>query len=167
MNEIKILAAEDAENYRTLRLEALKNNPEAFSSSYEEESVLPISAFEKRLHSSDSYIFGAFSDTRLVGTVTLVIESKRKLQHCGTIYAMYVSVESRQNGIGKTLMVNALEKARQLKTIEQVYLTVVTENYKAKRLYKALGFQVYALERKALKIAHTYYDEEHMVCFFT
>lgn len=167
MSEIKILTIEHADIYRSLRLKALKNNPEAFSSSYEEEVVLPLSVFEKRLQSTETFIFGAFSDNRLVGTVTLVKESKRKLQHRATIYAMYVSEESRQKGIGKALMVNALEKARNLKTIEQIYLTVVKENKTAKSLYKLSGFQVYALERKALIIDDNYYDEEHMVCFIT
>ncbi|GKU81501.1 hypothetical protein NCCP28_08970 [Niallia sp. NCCP-28] len=35
--EIRILHTEDASVYQDIRLEALKNHPEAFGSSYEEE----------------------------------------------------------------------------------------------------------------------------------
>ncbi|WP_226666919.1 GNAT family N-acetyltransferase [Metabacillus litoralis] len=165
MKEIILLSAEHAELYRTIRLEALKNNPEAFASSYEEEVELDMINFKNRLHSSHSYTFGACSEKQLVGTVTLVHESKSKLQHRATIYAMYVSLEYRGIGFARALMQRAITHAKNLSIIEQIYLTVVTENQPAKNLYQSLGFQVYAEERNALKIQDTYYDEQHMVCY--
>ena len=41
---------------------------------------------------------------------------------------MYVSPEKRGSGIGKALVVEAINKANDLQGVEQVYLTVVTTN---------------------------------------
>ena len=70
--EIRILKKEDAPLYWELRLEALKGNPEAFASSYEEalEKKKPIGEYEESLESKGAYTFGAFINGRLVGVVT-------------------------------------------------------------------------------------------------
>ena len=47
--KIRPLLNEDVNQFRKLRLEALQNSPESFSSSYEEESSYPLQQFETRL----------------------------------------------------------------------------------------------------------------------
>ena len=78
---------------------------------------------------------------------------------------MYVSPDQRGLGIGKSLMVEAIQVANDWTGVEQVYLTVVTTNEPAKKLYASLGFEVFGTEKKALKVSDTYFDEEHMVLF--
>jgi ribosomal protein S18 acetylase RimI-like enzyme len=95
----------------------------------------------------------------------LVKESKLKLKHKANIFAVYVSPEKRGIGLGKCLMVEAIKKAKDLEGIEQIYLTVVTTNESAKKLYSFWGFEVFGREKRALKLDNTYFDEEHMVFF--
>ena len=78
---------------------------------------------------------------------------------------MYVSPEKRGSGIGKALVVEAINKANDLEGVEQVYLTVVTTNQPAKKLYSSMGFKVFGTEKRALKLDDTYFDEDHMVLF--
>ena len=111
----RLLIAADAEAYRNLRLEALQNNPEAFGSSFEEEKDNPIELFAGRFESQGSYTIGVFDQEQLVGVATLVQESKHKLKHKASIFAVYVSSKKRGLGIGKRLMVEAINKARELK----------------------------------------------------
>ncbi|MGN4125083.1 GNAT family N-acetyltransferase [Lysinibacillus sphaericus] len=47
--------------------------------------------------------------------------------------------------------------------MEQINLTVVSENSSAKKLYKSLGFKVYGVERNALKFNGQYFNENLMV----
>ncbi|MNC69114.1 hypothetical protein D3C87_2208900 [compost metagenome] len=47
--------------------------------------------------------------------------------------------------------------------MERLNLTVVSDNEPARRLYTSVGFQVYGVERKALKTGGIYYDEDLMV----
>ncbi len=164
--KIRQLTPTDAENYRNIRLEALKNKPEAFSSSYEEEVEYSVEKYRSRFNNDHTYTFGAFEGENLVGTVTLICETKKKIRHRATIVAMYVKPDQRKLGVGKTLMTMAINKAKELEKIEQIYLAVTVGNEPAKRLYTSLGFVTYGVDRKGLKIDGTYFDEELMVLMF-
>lgn len=93
--KIRLLTATDAESYWELRLEALKQNPEAFATSYEEaiKREDPIEQAATNLNSEGSYTFGAFENDVLIGMVTLMKEKHQKLQHRANIVAMYVTPE--------------------------------------------------------------------------
>ncbi|WP_312095885.1 GNAT family N-acetyltransferase [Niallia sp.] len=163
--EIRQLHRHDAEAYFALRLEALKTNPEAFGSSYEEEKNYPISRTQNRLEDLSAYVFGAFAENNLIGVLTLMSDTKQKMSHRSHLYAAYVTPLYRGKGIGKQLVQTAIEKARDLQEIEQLYLEVVTDNISAKKLYQSFGFETYGIDRKALKITGKYYDEELMVLY--
>ncbi|MCY8235503.1 GNAT family N-acetyltransferase [Priestia endophytica] len=164
--EIRNLNTLDAREYRKVRLESLKKHPESFGSSYEEEKDLSIKYFKDKLSSPESFTFGAFDKhNELIGIVTLKKEYLIKLRHRANITAMYVSPLSRKTGIGRKLIATCIEKAKTLKEIEQIYLTVVTTNIAAKNLYSTLGFKSFSIEKRALKLNNTYIDEEHMVLY--
>lgn len=163
MMEIKILEPKDAVIYREIRLAALKSNPEAFSSSYAEEIDYPLETFENRLTIGHFFTFGAFVDDKLSGVVTLIIETKVKTKHRANIVAMYVRPEMRKSGIGRRLMTEAINKAKEIEEIKQIYLTVTSSNERAKNLYKSLGFRTYGIDKNGLKVDDTYYDDELMV----
>ena len=163
--DIRKLGPQDAETYFNIRLEALFNNPEAFGSSYEEEKKQSADKYKERFQDTASYTFGAFGDSKLVGVITLMTETRMKLRHRTTIFAMYVTPEMRGKGVAKSLMNEAINKAMTLEGIEQIYLTVVSSNVAAKKLYTSLGFEVYGTEKRALKIDQTYLDEDLMVLF--
>ncbi|SES30460.1 GNAT family N-acetyltransferase [Psychrobacillus sp. OK032] len=162
--EIKLLTPNYASAYWELRLEALQQSPEAFGTSYEEaiQRTNPIERVENNLRTEGNYTFGAFQQDKLVGMVTLSQESYLKMKHRANIFAMYVSPEARGLGAGKALLMEAINKARTIEEIEKVNLSVVSTNEKAKNLYTQLGFEVFGVEEKALKVADTYYDEDHM-----
>ena len=163
--DIRKLGPQDAETYFNIRLEALFNNPEAFGSSYEEEKKQTAAKYKERFQDSSSFTFGAFDDSKLIGVITLLKETRMKLRHRTTIVAMYVTPEMRGKGVAKSLMNEAIHKAMNLEGIEQIYLTVVSSNVAAKKLYTSLGFEVYGTEKRALKFNQTYLDEDLMVLF--
>ncbi|MBM6617417.1 GNAT family N-acetyltransferase [Bacillus suaedaesalsae] len=161
---IRLLTREDAKLYWQLRLEALQQNPEAFSSSYEEaiKREFPIEQVAKNFEAPGNFTFGAFEEKALVGVVTLIQEQNLKLRHIANIFAMYVTPGHQGKGIGKLLVTEAINKAKTIKEIEKIKLSVVSSNEKAKRLYNSVGFQAYGFEEKALKVNAKYYDEYHM-----
>ncbi|GAM14142.1 GNAT family N-acetyltransferase [Mesobacillus selenatarsenatis] len=163
--EIRRLNGGDAEGYRVLRHEALLKNPEAFSSSYEDEMYYEASDYGQRLDSKFTYTFGAFNEGQLVGVVTLVPEGKVKIRHRANIFAMYVTPSQRGHGTGRLLMKMAIQQASELTSIEQIYLTVNASNEPAKKLYSSLGFETYGVDKKAMVIDGTYHDEDLMVLF--
>ncbi|WP_248278573.1 GNAT family N-acetyltransferase [Bacillus sp. DNRA2] len=100
----------------------------------------------------------------LIGVGTLQVETFLKIKHKANILAMYVSPKHRGLRIGKSIMLNLIEKAKSL-GIEQLQLTVVSNNQTAKNMNSSLGFSRYGLEEKALKFNEQYWDEEHMVLY--
>ncbi|TDL31397.1 GNAT family N-acetyltransferase [Jeotgalibacillus sp. S-D1] len=160
--QVKQLKSIHAEKYRTLRFEALQQNPEAFASSYEEERERPISNFQERLETAASFTFGAFNEGELIGVVTLVPQTLIKMRHKGSIFAMYVTPDSRGSGAGRKLMEAAIEKAKEIDGLSHLLLTVVQSNQQAKKLYSSLGFVSFGIEKKALKLNGEYIDEEYM-----
>ena len=167
--EIRILSSwEDAEKYRSIRLESLKNSPESFASSYEEERDFSIEEFMKQIQSNDSFTYGAFEKNELVGIITLYKDELYKLSHRAHIGAMYVSPAKRSLGIGKVLMEEAIKKAKEIEGVEQVYLAVVSTNEPAKKLYSSLGFEVFGSEKKGLKLDNNlYFDVDFMILYLS
>ncbi|SFJ69515.1 GNAT family N-acetyltransferase [Thermoflavimicrobium dichotomicum] len=165
--KIRILSLEDAEKYWQLRLRALKDHPDAFSASFEDSVKMPLEEVKKRLVKTENrFILGAFDDSeRLIGMLGFFRETSIKLKHKGKVWGMYVIPEERGKGIGKALLNDIIHKARLIKDLEQIQLSVNTANVAARKLYISFGFQPFGLERKSLKINNQYFDEEHMAFF--
>lgn len=159
--QIRRLERADAALYREIRLEALQNDPAAFGSTFERESVQPLSWFEAAIGRAD--IFGVFLDGTLAGIAGFSAREGSKQAHKGVLWAMYVRSAARGLGLGKQLVAAVLDHAR--RRVEMVQLTVVSENIAAYRLYGAMGFVEYGYEKRALKQDGRYYDEFLMVNF--
>ena len=102
----------------------------------------------------------------LVGIVGFMRETSLKTIHKGNVFGMYGVPEERGKGLGKSLMSVLIREAKTFDGLEQINLAVVSENRSAKNLYKSLGFEVYGVERNALKFNGQYFDEDLMVLKF-
>ncbi|MCG6137175.1 MAG: GNAT family N-acetyltransferase [Nostoc sp. LLA-1] len=164
--EIRFLNSQDVVVYRELRLQALRESPTAFGSSYEQESCFSLTDFAARLrphNDSTNGIFGAFDDrNKLIGMLGFSRESRLKRVHIGSLWSMYVLPEFRRRGVGTALLDKALSHAKHLDGLRQILITVTTNNLAACSLYKSRGFERFGLERDALFIDGTYFDEEHL-----
>ena len=100
--EIRILSKSDAQVYQEVRLSALKNNPEAFGSTYEREVNVSLQTVAERIEATtDKFVLGAFHNNgSLVGIVTFVREDSPKTSHKGNVFGMYVAPEGRGRGGG-------------------------------------------------------------------
>jgi ribosomal protein S18 acetylase RimI-like enzyme len=164
---IRQLTDADAEIFRVFRLHSLRESPRAFTNSYEEYSQQTVDStaqrFRDQVASGINFTIGAFEDGQLVGTVGFYRETALKLRHKGYIVSMYVLPEYRSRGIARTLLVEAITRARRLPDLKQVLLGVVVTQTTAKRLYESLGFVAYGREPHAVKIGDEYFDEEFML----
>jgi ribosomal protein S18 acetylase RimI-like enzyme len=162
---VRKLTEDDLDALWALRLRALKDNPEAFGSTYEETLARGKTSMLQRLRAAESETFylGAFEEGRLVGMVAYYHEEGIKVRHKSYVISMYVASESRGLGAGNALMQTLISHARQIEGIEQLLLAVVTTNQAAYQLYRSLGFEVYGTEPRALKAGEQYWDEYLMV----
>jgi RimJ/RimL family protein N-acetyltransferase len=162
---VRLLNSADAAAFRALRLRALKEHADAFTSSYEEEVRKPLAATEERLGAGDNTFWGAFVNGQLQGMVGLSREPRAKNRHKGDVVAMYVAPESRRRGLAKALLQAVIDHARNVIGLEQLVLSVTRSNEAARQLYRAAGFTTFGVEPRAIKVAGAYFDKERMILF--
>lgn len=157
---LRRLSPADAAIYRRVRLRALRLEPAAFCSAYQEEVQRPRDDFAARLAPSpDRWTWGAFIDDRLVGIITLFREPRRKERHKASIVALYVERPWRGRGIGAALLSLAEGTAARMHGVRQVRLAVTAANRRALDLYLKNGFAVYGREERALRVGARFYAE--------
>ena len=159
---IRPLTKADAAALRALRLEGVREAPEAISAAYEDEVQRSDEDFAARIPDvPPSAIFGAFQDEILVAMTGLLVHAGRKERHKGMVWGVYVSTACRGQGLAKRLMQAVIEHARTVDGLEILQLGVGVYNEPARALYGAMGFEVYGVERHALRLGpEEYIDEE-------
>jgi RimJ/RimL family protein N-acetyltransferase len=157
---IRQLTRDDAAAYHAIRLEYLTLHPEAFGSSASEQAALHVNVSVERLITNPTV--GGFVNGDLAGVATLIPQPRLKERHKGTLAGMYIRASARGTGLADAVVPWILDEARAL-SLEQVTLTVVASNERARRLYERWGFIVYGIEPRAFKIGEIYYDQALMV----
>jgi RimJ/RimL family protein N-acetyltransferase len=160
---VALLTPSDVDEYRRVRLCALAGHPEAFRSDAEEEAAKPMQWWQERLApraESQTAFVGAWTATRrLVGTAGLLFETRRKVCHTATIVGMYVMPEHAGRGIGAQLLGACVDVARADPALEMLYLTVMSTNSGAIRLYERAGFSAYGLEPRSMRLGDRTFDK--------
>jgi ribosomal protein S18 acetylase RimI-like enzyme len=147
---IRQLTADDAAMFYPFRLLSLRESPHAFLRSYEEYSRETLDnvaqRFRQQAVANIDFTLGAFEDDQLVGIVGFYRENALKVRHKGYLVSMYVRPEDRRRGVGRALLLAALERIRRLPDLDHVLLGVMETQTAAKCLYESLGFTVYGRE---------------------
>jgi RimJ/RimL family protein N-acetyltransferase len=159
--DIRRLTPADAREYRALRIRALWEFPEAFTSSYEEDEKKPDEVWEVRLAGEHTMFWGAYEAGTLCGMVGLERERRAKNRHKGTVVGMYVSQEYFGTGMGRALIDALLAEARRA-GLELLVLTVTEGNAVATKFYEAAGFRSFGIEPHAIKVDGRYFGKNHM-----
>lgn len=162
----RILTPADAEAYRSVRLQALHEQPPAFGSLPEDEPNLSETAARLQ-ESEDRCFFGAFQNEQLIGIVRISRYSALNEKHRAYLGGLYVLPSFRCYGCGRALVREALGWAAIAPGItpgitpgiRRVNLTVVTQQEAAIRLYQSLGFHIYGTEQETFSRDGQFYDE--------
>jgi ribosomal protein S18 acetylase RimI-like enzyme len=135
MIEVRRVRADEWQELRALRLEALENAPDAFWTRYEEAVERPEEAW-REWTAMPCHV--AVESGRLVGMVAGASDSDDP--SAAHLIAMYVTPAARSRGVGDALVEAQLAWAR-AEGFERVNLMVNVANGGAIRLYERLGFR--------------------------
>ena len=158
---IKKLQKSDATQFHAFRLSGLKETPENFGSSYDEEKEYTLERIES--HFENGAIFGCFEGDDLIGVTGYYAIARKHMAHVARIWGVYVHPDMRRQGVSKMIFEAILDDIPD--GIEQIRLGVSAQNTAAKSLYESVGFKECGREDKLIKIGDQYYDEILMVKF--
>jgi RimJ/RimL family protein N-acetyltransferase len=159
---IEKLNEERWQEYRDLRLEALKNEPIAFSSSPEDEKQNPEKVWRERIK---NHLF-VMVDNRPVGLAGFFRNTHKKTSHVCEMFGVYLRKEYRGQRTGKRLIEAVLAEIQSLEGVKIIEVGVNPTQKIAKKLYQNHGFKTVAHFRKWMLINGKYYDalimEKHL-----
>ena len=153
----RVLTTNDVEDYKSIRLELLEENPTSFGSDHLEESQFDQERWIARLNNPNATTIGAYINNEIVGICVLVGNPRRKMKHKSTLNSMYVKASFRKQGIAKGIFNKAYEILKE-KNVEYMNLSVMSDNLPAIVAYLKEGFVEEGRESKAIKDNDTYYD---------
>jgi ribosomal protein S18 acetylase RimI-like enzyme len=159
--EIRQLTLDDVEAYRDIRLEMLRDNPENFGESYEDNLEYELDFFENRI--ANSPIYGGFQNGILLATAGYFIQRGAKVCHKAMVWGVYVKPESRGYRLSQKLIEKNIKDCSQY--VEQVLIHISAKNISALKVYQDIGFKEFGCEPNARKIGGKYFDEISMVKF--
>jgi ribosomal protein S18 acetylase RimI-like enzyme len=140
-NHPPILPSE-AQLYRTLRLQALLDSPDAYASTHAAEAAREEGSWGARLaaaaSSNNDRAWFAFSGAEPCGLLWCKLSAAEP--GAADIYQMWVAPAFRGLGAGRALLANAVEWAASAGA-QQVRLGVTAQDSAAMRLYLASGFR--------------------------
>ena len=145
MSGIKIiqLSSKQWQRYREIRLESLREEPQAFGSSYVDMEQRPPAYWQGRLteaaRAEKSWLLFAQEGEQLIGMIGAFYD---EMQETADIISVYVSKTERGKGVGKALMEGILSEIGKKKGIRKAALGVNQEQAAAVGLYRRFGFEV-------------------------
>jgi cyclohexyl-isocyanide hydratase len=158
---IKEIFSAQLEQYKMFLNIGLQNDEENFRITVNDDLHSPFPT----KNNYDSFTLGAFVEETLVGVVSFRRDGvdREKLRHKGILFRMYVAEKFRGIGIAKKLIQAVIDRAKEIQDIEQINLTVIAGNLKAKQLYENFGFKTFGTESNAIKWKGKYFTEDQMV----
>jgi ribosomal protein S18 acetylase RimI-like enzyme len=139
--EVRRVTADDWDQYRRLRLEALQDSPLAFVEQYDESAVQPDSFWQGRVgRSTDgaaSAMFVADEAGTLVGKASCFMEPDGVSAH---IVGVYVTPRLRGHGVAEAVVRAAMAWAGTDAGAARIRLFVTEVNDRALAFYRRLGF---------------------------
>lgn len=134
---IQLLAEDQWQRYRAVRLRALRDTPDAFASTYADEEAFPVKNWRRRLTSGAQTFIAVLGD-KDVGSVTGA--AWRGRDGVAGLFGMWVAPEARRKGAGSLLVQRVIDWAVTA-GFDHVFLDVADSNHAAIKLYESAGFR--------------------------
>ena len=131
----------DWEDLKSLWLEALKNDSQAFAYSFEEINERKEQDWKDQIlrdtNDGNRFFIAETSDGEIVGMIGFFTKD-----NSANIYGVYVSPRCRGKQVGQKLLTELMRSIESETSLKQARLFVNTEQNAAVELYKRVGFEV-------------------------
>lgn len=156
------LSPERWQEYRAIRLESLKNDPQAYLATYEDNLKKTDQEWIERLsykHPADMKL-GLECAGKLVGLIgSFWTDEDPK---AAFIYQVYIDKAHRGKGLAKILLTEILDYLSKVSEISAIKLSVVASQLPAHRSYLKAGFREVGRKKDEVLFEGKYWDEIEM-----
>lgn len=134
---VRVLTTDDWSAYRATRLEALRTNPDAFGSSFEQESAFTEDEWRARVSPQGGAVFAVEDGGAIVATGAVITDWLNSSMR--VLVAMWTDASHRGRGHGRMIVEHAIAHAR-ASGAAAIRCSVTEGNDGAARLYESCGF---------------------------
>ncbi|KRE37458.1 GCN5 family acetyltransferase [Janibacter sp. Soil728] len=161
MSEITVraLAEDEWETYRSLRLEALQESPEAFVADHDAEAAEAEGFWRERMGRSDRLV--AEAEGKRVGVVSLGDAEDSQADNAGQLFGLWVHPEWRGAGVAAHL-VRQSAKIAERKGLGQLFYWVGSDNGRAVAFASSFGFRP-TDDRRPMRVANADGQDEQEI----
>jgi ribosomal protein S18 acetylase RimI-like enzyme len=137
---VKMLAVKDWDALREIRLTALRESPDMFLHTYEQEAQYDESRWKSEFTRGEWYVGVAVPESpdKPISLLGITRESDTPAHQCFLEY-IWVAPEFRRRGFAFTMIRHVLGRLYTV-GVRTVFLYVLDGNHQAMRLYKRIGF---------------------------
>lgn len=157
--DIRPARMDDMPAFRPVRLQALRDHPEAFSADYQTHLQADDAYWARYFNfGENSIIYFAVHNEDLVGMTGVRLDTSPKTRHNASIQGVYVLPAWRGHGLARALIHACCDWARDHGALI-ARLGVTTTNQSALRCYESCGFKITGTDPKAILVDGKFYDE--------
>jgi len=158
--EVKKLDPEHWFVYKHLRLESLKNDPEAFIGIHEEKLKVSDDTWKNQFTTDHTRILFLFEGVQAIGLAGYDINHNSKNAHVASIFGVYIMSDYRGKGLGKMLVSAVIDDiVKHHPQIIKLKLAVSSSQTAAFHIYESLGFNNIGTLKMEIKHGEEYFDE--------
>lgn len=136
---VRVLAPDEWQAYKDVRLRALRESPEAFVASASEEEDFEDARWEQRMERSRR-ILALDDEDEVVGVVSVGTGHRTNIPGAGELFGLWVAPARRGSGVARRLLEKAANVGREVGLRQLVYW-VGTDNGRAVAFASSFGFR--------------------------
>lgn len=159
---VGVLKKTEWKAYRDMWLKALKEAPEAFASTFEDQEKISDEEWRERLNAviseQDGIVIFAIVNEKPIGMIGCYFEDNPKFSHIATIWGAYVEPDYRKIGVATLLANELIKRLQDIERIIKIKTYSITNAHLAVNVYKNFGFEIVGISKKELKIKDRYFD---------
>ncbi len=163
---IKNLPLERWEEFKNLKIEAIKDSPSAFSHELSEAESQPDESWRSVLNKNierKSIVIFLESEEKLIGLIGGRVYSKEMFKHNASIDTLYINKKYRGRGLAELLEKTIIEMISQNPQVINIICEVSSSQVASLALQKKLGFQVSGVLKDFGYFEGKYLDSVHFI----
>lgn len=153
--EIRKLSPDDWQIYKDLRLQMLREEPQAYSQKYEDLIKRTDEEWKENTLTDTRGELVAFVDGKPAGMNGYAYDNPNLV----FIWGMFIRKEYRGLGLGRMLMEEIEKEIRKDAEVKKIHVSVISSQITAWKLYEKLGYKEIKREKEKVNYDGVLYDE--------